>query len=67
MVFFERIAWPIAHDSEGFWTIFDPELIMLIFELNYILVLSEQQAWNIGHDFNRFWAVFDPKLIILIF
>ena len=40
---------------------------MLIFGINYILVIFEQKAWTIAHDFDRYWTGFDPVLIILIF
>ena len=61
-----------------FWPTLDPfgPLIMLIFGINYILVVFEQKAWTIAHDFYWFLTAFEPlinyanflnKFILVIF
>ena len=49
------------------WAIFDPELIMRIFVINYIFAMFGRKPWTITHTFDQFLATFDPSLILPIF
>ena len=50
----------MAHDFDRFWIIFYPQVIMLIFGINYIMDLFEQKAWTMAHNFDQLWTIFDP-------